>query len=91
MTCSAETGPAGSLPYLCSVPRSRTWCAQHIHHTHTTSSRRLESIQTRRAAAKQANREAARERKEREAAREEADRLQRERNKIAVRRGGKEA
>ena len=48
---------------------------------------RLESIQTRRAAAKQANREAARERKEKEAAREEADRLQRERNKIAVRLG----
>lgn len=46
---------------------------------------RLESIQERRAAAKQANRDAARERKEREALQEEADRIQRERNNIAVR------
>ncbi|CAN0014529.1 unnamed protein product [Ectocarpus sp. 8 AP-2014] len=45
---------------------------------------RLESIQARRAAAKQANREAARERKEREAAQAEAERMQRERNSIAL-------
>ncbi|CAM9126544.1 unnamed protein product [Pylaiella littoralis] len=45
---------------------------------------RLESIQVRRAAAKQANRDAARDRKERKAAEEEAERIQRERNKIAL-------
>eukprot|EP00903_Cladosiphon_okamuranus_P017044 g15709.t1 len=45
---------------------------------------RLESNQARRAAAKQANRDAARERKAREAAQEEADRMQRERNNIAL-------
>lgn len=49
---------------------------------------RLESIKERRAAAKQANRDAAKERKEREAAQAEADRLQRERNNIAVRTSG---
>ena len=48
------------------------------------ASRRLESIQARRAAAKQANRDAARERKAREAAQEAADRMQTERNNIAV-------
>lgn len=51
----------------------------------SASSHRLESIQQRRAAAKQANRDAAKERKEREAAQAEADRLLRERNNIAVR------
>lgn len=52
--------------------------------------RRLESIQARRAAAKQANRDAAAERKAREAAQEAADRMQRERNNVAVRSKGVE-
>lgn len=46
---------------------------------------RLESIQQRRASARQANQEAARERKEKEAKQAEEEERRRERNKIAVR------